>query len=120
MKIQYLDNYDEELLEVENSYMPQIGNSVFIGNTDEWIVQKIYWNADSNTGVVILKLVEDIFYKKEEVTDYSSRLREMDSAILETNKRLDSADKKVSQSRDQVSSLRSYIRRNTPKSKESP
>jgi len=118
MIIQYLDDYEEELLEVESSYMPQVGNSVLIGNTDEWIVQKVTWNADSNIGVVRLKLSEDIRTPRETKVDDSGRLREMSNAIIQINKRLDESDKKARLTRDSLSSVRSHVKRNTPKPKD--
>jgi len=118
MIIHYLDDYEEELLEVESSYMPQVGNSVLIGNTDEWIVQKVIWNADSNIGVVRLKLSEDVRTPRETKVDDSGRLREMSNAIIQINKRLDESDKKARLTRDSLSSVRSHVKRNTPKPKD--
>ena len=120
MIIQYLDDYEEELLEVESSYMPQVGNSVLIGNTDEWIVQQVTWNADSNIGVVRLKLSEDIRTPRETKVDDSGRLREMSNAIIQINKRLDESDKKARLTRDSLSSVRSHVKRNTPKPSKDP
>ena len=118
MIIHYLDDYEEELLKVENSYMPQVGNIVLIGNTDEWIVQKVAWDANSNIGIVTLKLSEDVRTPREKKVDDSGRLREMSNAIIQINKRLDESDKKARLTRDSLSSVRSHVKRNTPKPKD--
>ena len=118
MIIHYLDDYEEELLKVENSYMPQVGNIVLIGNLDEWIVQKVAWDANSNIGIVTLKLSEDVRTPREKKVDDSGRLREMSNAIIQINKRLDESDKKARLTRDSLSSVRSHVKRNTPKPKD--
>jgi len=115
MQIRYINDNDEELLDIDSPHIPQVGTIVYIGNSDEWVVQQVYWNADSEIAVVVLKLAEDMMVVREKKVDDSGRLREMSNAIIQINKRLDESDKKARLTRDSLSSVRSHVKRNTPK-----
>lgn len=110
MQIRYIDNYDEELLEIDSPYMPRVGDSVHIGDIDEWIVTKVTWVADLNIGLVQLTLSEEMPIVREgKKADNSGRLDEMQNAILAVQNEQTVLRKKNRSVRDQVSNIRSNI-----------
>lgn len=118
MKIKYIDNYGEDLLDNDSPYMPRLGDSVHIGNIDEWIVTQVTWNADSNIGVVELTLAEDIpSIREAKQADTSGRLDKMQNAIFEVQRKHDELRKKHRGLKDQVSNVRSHVNQQTQKDK---
>lgn len=124
MLIIFTDEYEELIKTVHDSMIPRVGDLIVIDSQDEWQVTKVLWKTQLSDSkafervVVSVKLAEDIRIPRETKVDDSGRLREMSNAIIQTNKRLDESDKKARLVRDQVSSLRSHVKRNTPKPKD--
>lgn len=111
MQIRYLDQYEETLLEIDSPYMPRLGESVYMGNTDEWVVTKIFWNADSFIGVVILTLAEEMFgIKEEKNTDLTDRLNRLQDTIIKEKGDREELRRKVRQLNEQIVSIRTHIK----------
>lgn len=115
MNIYYQDEYGEEIFKVGNntqaSLLPQLGDTVTVEDED-WRVVSRTFHPEHDTIVVSVTQNQ---VKTKSVDDVGDRLSEMQRAIVATNKRQDEGEKKSRFLREQVSSLRSHIKRNQPK-----
>lgn len=119
MKLQYINDYEETLTQVESSYMPQVGISVFL-NEDEWIVTKVYWDVAADAGIVQLIRTDEMQIARPAEDDkVSGRLDQLQASIMETNRSQDELRKKHRGLRDQVSSVRGGINRQAHKERKS-
>lgn len=116
MKIQYVDNYDEELLEIDSPYMPRVGETVFCGSSDERIVTKVYWNADACIGIVELTLADEMLMDRSTESDnVFGKINQLQANITETRRAQAELRKKNRGLRDQVSSMRGSMNRQAQK-----
>lgn len=107
MKISYEDEYAIELLEVDtNSQLPQQGNSVIIAD-EEWSVENIVFYPEQDA--VLISLTQNLI-KAEKPAKTDTRLGEMQSSIMQINKRQDSQERRSRLLREQMVSVRTYLR----------
>lgn len=114
MRIIYINEYDEELLDIESVFIPRVSDTVLIGG-ERNIVDEVIWNPGTEIALVVL--VEPRIRKQgSQEVDVSGRLNEQHRAILELNKRQDANEKKSRALSEQLVSVRTAIR-NQPKPK---
>lgn len=124
MLIIFQDEYEELLRTVHDTMIPRVGDTLLIDSQDEWQVISVTWKTELSDSqkfervIISVKPTEDIRTPRETKVDDSGRLREMSNAIIQINARLDESDKKARLTRDSLSSVRSHVKRNTPKPKD--
>lgn len=124
MLIIFQDEYEELLRTAIDTMIPRVGDTLLIDSQDEWQVISVTWKTELSDSqkfervIISVKPTEDIRTPRETKVDDSGRLREMSNAIIQINKRLDESDKKARLTRDSLSSVRSHVKRNTPKPKD--
>jgi hypothetical protein len=114
MKVIYLNEYNEELLAKEGTFIPRVNDTVPIGD-ENLLVEEVIWNPATEVAVVVLGEPRIVKSGKKEV-DLSGRLNEMNRSILELSKRQDASEKKNRLLNEQLVSVRTAIR-NQPKPK---
>jgi hypothetical protein len=67
---------------------------------------------------VIIEVTQNQMKAKTLEDGFGDRLKEMQRAILETNKRQDLQEKRTKALREQAITIRQHIRQNTPKTKD--
>ena len=120
MKVIYLDEYEEELLEIDSPFIPRVGDVVHIGSPERYVVTEVVWNADSFIGYVLLRSEDEAGLPiKEKSVDHTGRINQLNNAIIEATKRLGDVEKKHKRLTEELVTVRQHIKRNTPK-KETP
>ena len=114
MKVIYIDEYGETLYRCENDNVPALGDTVSMDDED--------WRIKSRTFVpmtneVVIELTQNQV-KSKAPTEDGDRLKEMQRAIVDVNKRQDLQEKRTKSLREQAMSIRQHIRRNQPKPKD--
>ena len=116
MKIHYQDEYGEELYVAYNkNAVSRIGETVVI-DKEEYRVKDVIWDAASDD--VIVEVTQNPIRRAKEPTEVDGRLKEVQRAIVETNKRQDLQEKRTKSLREQTMSIRQHIRQNQPKPKD--
>lgn len=108
MKILFVDEYGETLFSQDDGYTPTIGDAVSLEDEDWRIKSRTFIPA---LNLVIIELTQNLIRSKAPDED-GGRLKEMQRAIVEVNKRQDQHEKKSRLLREQLVSVRQYIRRN--------
>lgn len=106
MKIIYYDEYMEPLFQGNAVVFPNVGDSVML-EANEWFVQSRTFHPGSDT-VTIVVMENAAADKTVEAKD--GRLSEMKSAILELRRRQDKHESKGRLLREQLVSIRSFLR----------
>lgn len=107
MQINFVDEYGESLLDSRSEYIPSIGDTVSIDDED--------WRVKSRTFIpkqngVVIELTQTQVRLKATDDEVGARLKEMQRAIVEVNKRQDVHEKKSRILREQLVSVRTHLR----------
>ena len=114
MKVIYEDDYGNRTY---NQFVAVPGDIVMIDGED-WLVKTRFYDL-ANDELLISLTQKSVREKVEESKDGTTgRLSEMQRAIVDVKKRLDSQDKLTKSLREQAMSIRQHIRSNQPKPKE--
>jgi hypothetical protein len=113
MKIIYRDEYNETIFTnaLASAVSPFVGDTV-IFDEEDWIVKSRTFFPKYDA--LIIELTQTIVRQKEDNTA-GARLTELGNAIINGNKRQDVSEKKARSTRDQLASVRQYVKRSTPK-----
>jgi len=114
MQILYVDEYGEDLYLSIGDYVPMTGDTVTIDNEDWKVVSRTFHPIEN---AVIVSLTQNQV-KSKAPTEDGDRLKEMQRAIVDVNKRQDLQEKRTKSLREQAMSIRQHIRRNQPKPKD--
>jgi len=106
MQIIFIDEYGETILEHKGDFIPDVNDTVSIDDED-WRVKSRAFTPKQN-GVVIELTQNQV--KAKAPDEVGDRLKEMQRAIVEVNKRQDSQEKKSRLLREQLVSVRTHLR----------
>lgn len=106
MKIVYLDEYGEPLYNTVSDILPNIDDLVFLTGV-EWFVKERTFHPESNTVSVMVTETASVDRTRE---TKDGRLSEMKAAILDIRKRQDKQESKGRILREQLVSIRSFLR----------
>ena len=106
MKIYYVDEYGESIFEQEDPNVPVIGDTVSFDDEDWKVKSRNFFPKNKS---VVIELTQNQVRSKE-TDEVGGRLAEMQRAIVEVNKRQDQQDKKSRLLREQMVSVRTYLR----------
>jgi len=106
MKINYQDEYGEQLYSTNGDITPSIGQSVIFDDED-YRVKNVTWMIEH--GYVIVEITQNTVRSTQKESADSGRLNEMHNAILAVNKRQDASEKKGRALNEQIGSIRKHI-----------
>ncbi len=111
MKVIYINEYDEELVNKESSYIPPIGSTVLIDDIDQLVVKEVVWNV--KTEVAIVTVGEPKIRKvTESDSNIPGRLNVMDRNIIDLDKRLKASERTHQELSEQLVSVRTKLKAN--------
>jgi len=104
MKVNFIDEYDEELLEIESGPIPRVDDLVII-DEEKYYVTDVIWNINNRDVSVMISETKNHKRKEPPLKEdgYSDKARE---AIESANKAL----KEVKSLRNEVSNIRQYLK----------
>jgi septal ring factor EnvC (AmiA/AmiB activator) len=106
MKIIYSDEYGEEIVRVESGNIPTMGDTISIDDEDWKVKSRVFIPKEDS---VVIEITQNMVRSKSS-DDNGARLAEMQHAIIAVNKRQDTQDKKSRQLREQIGSVKTYLR----------
>lgn len=106
MKIRYVDEYGVDVYETESLFIASVGDTVVFDDEDYRVKSRI---LDPREGVVVIELTQNQVRAKAS-DDNGDRLAEMQRAIIQVNKRQDTQERKAGHLKEQLVSVRSYLR----------
>lgn len=106
MRIIYQDEYEIELYQSNNGQAAVIGDIVVIEDEEYRVKSRILY-PEENTMVVVLS--QSVPRAMQTESNENSRLNQINSAILQTNKRIDATDKKNRALSEQIVTVRKHI-----------
>ena len=106
MTIIYVDDYDEVLHRGSNQSIPNVGETVTIGD-NYWKVKTRSFIPEQDT--VVITLTENSFGTTQTESVDTSRLNKLHNAILNTNKRIDKHVADYEQMSEQVLKIKKNI-----------
>lgn len=114
MQVRYVDEYGVDLFNPTDNpfkdfFPPSVGDTVVI-EEDEYRVKSRTFHPYHN--VVVIEMTQNLVRSKSSNDEEDGRLKEMQRAIVEVNKRQDQHEKTSRILREQLVSVRQYIRRN--------
>jgi len=113
MKITIVDEYGA-ILKVAGerlgvTHIPVVGDSWMFNNT-EWVVTGRTWNPAMTEMIIAVEPMDDQRETPNVTEDNSGRLKDLQRAIVEVNKRQTVQEKKTRNLREQLVSMRSFLR----------
>lgn len=106
MHLIFEDEYGEELHRQDFVAVPRMDDLIILDG-EEFIVKSVIWDMIQLR--ITVKVTQSTI-NPVEVDDTSTRLREAKNAILAVNKRVAEQEKKVKSLREQLVSVRTFIR----------
>ena len=106
MKIQYIDEYDENIHSIEGDVVPRVGEMVMFKDED-YRVKSVTWMIEHNEIVVVLT---QNLIKSSQEDSTEGRLQEVKHVMLNLGKRLEAQEKKGKTLTEQLVSVRTYLR----------
>jgi hypothetical protein len=116
MQVRYVDEYGSGLFwgQTPQPIAPVIGDTVIIEQEEYRVKSRTFLPEED---VVVIELTQNQV-RSAEPNEVGGRLKEMQRAIVEVNKRQELTDKRVKSLREQAMSVRQHIKRNELKPKE--
>lgn len=114
MKIYYQDEYGEEIYVGNSTMMPQANDVINIEDEDWRVVSKTFYPEHNS---IVVSITQNQV-KSKAPTEDGDRLKEMQRAIVDVNKRQDLQEQRTKNLREQAMSIRQHIRQNQPKPKD--
>ncbi len=115
MKIIFVDEYGENIIDYAGDYIPVVGDTISIDDED-WRVRSRTFSPQID--IIVVELTQSQIKQKSPPDEVGDRLKEMQRVILGVSNRQDLQEKRTKSLREQAMSIRQHIRRNTPKPKE--
>lgn len=106
MKIKYVDEYGVVVYESESLFIPVIGDTIVFDDEDYRVKSR---TLDPRSGIVMIEMTQNQI-KAKASDDNGDRLAEMQRAIVQVNKRQDTQERKAGHLKEQLVSVRSYLR----------
>jgi hypothetical protein len=106
MKVYYQDEYGADLFNGDSDVIPRVGETVVIDDED-FKVKDVWWTVQGNYVTVSVSQNQ---MKSKASDDVGDRLAEMQRAIVQVNKRQDTQERKAGHLKEQLVSVRTYLR----------
>jgi galactokinase len=114
MQIIYQDEYGSGIYWGQSSYPAAVGDTVIVDDEEYYVTSRVFFPQEDK---IVITVTQTIIRSKAPQED-GTRLKEMQRAIVDVNKRQDLQEKRTKALREQAMSIRQHIRRNTPKPKD--
>jgi hypothetical protein len=116
MNIYYQDEYGEEIYGSNSTsiMIPHPGDTIIIDDDDWKAVSRTFYPQHNS---VVVSITQNQV-KPKAPTEDGDRLKEMERAIVDVNKRQGLQEKRTKSLREQAMSVRKHIRQNQPKPKD--